>query len=226
MEMEMKRERERERQRGRQSAEEWRHCGGTRKMTESWAAAVLFRPVNYFPRKLGVFSIIAKDFRRDAATVSVATAAAVATTRATTTSTTSHLFQVSRAIWNLKRGSRTTWPLAGKYFLPFFSSNFFSSALDSFCSARFLPAARTCVCRCVCVFVCVGVGVGVLCQNELPGCWSAMQNMTAQRDWPKQLEVERRACQRWAGQGPKDRPAGAEGCAARCRMLSRKLNAL
>lgn len=205
---------ERER-RGWEEREGGRHCAGNRKMMESWAAAVLFRPVNYFHRKLGVFSIIAKDFRRDVAPVSVPATMAV-NNNSHNSYNNYNKYNKSLVSSLLSYFKFQTWVTDSvatccKIFLPFFLMIHFSQ-LDFYL-----------LCACVCIGVSVLVSVTCcLVAKWAASCWIAMQNMTAQRDWPKQLEEG-------AEEGKQDGGIGervAEGCAARCRMLSRKLNAL
>lgn len=188
-----------------------RHCAGNRKMMESWAAAVLFRPVNYFPRKLGVFSIIAKDFRRDVAPVSVAATMAV-NNNSYNSYNNYNKYNKSLVSSLLSYFKFQTWVTDGvatccKIFLPFFLMIHFSQ-LDFYL-----------LCACVCVLVSV---TWCLVSKWAASCWIAMQNMTAQRDWPKQREEGAEKRKEDGGIGERV----AEGCAARCRMLSRKLNAL
>lgn len=182
-------------------------------MMESWAAAVLFRPVNYFHRKLGVFSIIAKDFRRDVAPVSVPATMAVNNNSYNSYNNSYNKYNKSLVSSLLSYFKFQTWVTDSvatccKIFLPFFLMIHFSQ-LDFTCCAH--------VCGCVLVSV-----TWSRVAKWAASCWIAMQNMTAQRDWPKQLEEG-------AEEGKQDGGIGervAEGCAARCRMLSRKLNAL
>lgn len=157
-----------------------RHCAGNRKMMESWAAAVLFRPVNYFHRKLGVFSIIAKDFRRDVAPVSVPATMAV-NNNSYNSYNNYNKYNKSLVSSLLSYFKFQTWVTDSvatccKIFLPFFLMIHFSQ-LDFYL-----------LCACVCRLVCVLVSVTCcLVAKWAASCWIAMQNMTAQRDWPKQL---------------------------------------
>lgn len=124
-----------------------RHCAGNRKMMESWAAAVLFRPVNYFHRKLGVFSIIAKDFRRDVAPVSVPATMAV-NNNSYNSYNNYNKYNKSLVSSLLSYFKFQTWVTDSvatccKIFLPFFLMIHFSQ-LDFYL-------------LCACVWVCIGV---------------------------------------------------------------------
>lgn len=132
-------------------------------MMESWAAAVLFRPVNYFHRKLGVFSIIAKDFRRDVAPVSVPATMAVNNNSYNSYNNSYNKYNKSLVSSLLSYFKFQTWVTDSvatccKIFLPFFLMIHFSQ-LDFYLLCA-------CVCRLVWVYWCQWLGVAW--QNELP----------------------------------------------------------